>query len=57
MKTAIVVFKKNIHTTTLLFDLISPVLLYILLNNGKPLLSAFLFITVILIRIIYVVIS
>jgi len=57
MKAVIVLFKKNIHTTTLLFDLISPILLYLLLNSGKSILSAVLFSVVILIRIIYVVIS
>jgi hypothetical protein len=56
MKPAIVAFKKNIRTITLLFDLISPILLYFFLNGGKLLLSAVLFVAVILIRIIYVVI-
>jgi len=57
MKFAFVEFKKKIRTTTLLFDLISPILLYLLLKGGKPILSAALFIAVILIRIIYVVLS
>ena len=57
MKNAFVEFKKKIRTTALLFDLISPLFLYLLLNSEKLILSTALFMTVILIKIIYVVIS
>jgi len=56
MKNVIAFFRKNKRSTAILFDLISPILLYVLLNGGKQLLSTILFITVILIRIIYVAI-
>jgi len=56
MKTALIRSKKNIRKIILLIDLISPIFLYQLLDSGKLLLSAVLFIAVILTRIIYVVI-
>ncbi len=57
MKDVIANFNKNIQSIAILFDLISPILLYLLLNSGKPILSAVVFIAVFSIRIIYVVIS
>lgn len=57
MKTAFLMPKKTIRKTILLVDLLSPKLLYLLLNSGKRLLSMVLFITIILIKVIYVVIS
>ena len=50
-------FQKNIRTTALLFDLITPIILYFLLTSGRELLSAVVFIVVILIRVMYVVLS
>lgn len=57
MKDPIAIFNKNIRSIAILFDLISPILLYLLLNSEKPILSAVVFIAVISVRIIYVVIS
>lgn len=57
MRTAFVRPKKTIRKTILLVDLLSPILLYLLLNSGKRLLSMVLFITIILSKVIYVAIS
>lgn len=57
MKSAGVVIKRNIRTITLLFDLISPIMLYQFMVKEKILLKSILFAVVVLIRIIFVVIS
>jgi len=57
MRTTLLKAKKNIRKTIFLVDLLTPILLYVLINCGKHFLSTVLFIAVILIRIIYVTIS
>jgi len=57
MRTILLRAKKNIRKTIFLVDLLTPILLYILINYGKHFLSTVLFIAVILINIIYVTIS
>jgi len=56
MRTILLGTKKGIRKTIFLVDLLTPILLYGLLNSGKHFLSTVLFITIILIRIIYVTI-
>jgi len=57
MKTSSLSFKKNIRIIAFLFDLISPIVLYLFLVSGRMLLNTIIFAIITLVRIIYVMIS